>query len=41
MEEKKEDHLSSDVIKAISEEINDPRRDLQLEVYMTWSRRRN
>ena len=41
MEEKnEEDRLGSDVLKGVNKEINDPRRDIRVEVYMTWSRRR-
>ena len=31
--------LSSEVIEAVEEEINNPSRELQMEVHMTWSRR--
>ena len=38
---KAKNHFKPEAIEAAEEEMNDPKRDLKMEIYMTWSRRRD
>lgn len=41
IEELEANHLSLESIEGARREINDPNHDVQVDVYMTWSRRAN